>query len=313
MRANPDLLSSTARVHDGVLTTAQLLGLGLDPTWVRRQVDAGRWQRLHRGVLYTYSGPVPWRSRALAAVRYAGPGAALSHDAAARLLGMTGREPEVVDVSIPASRRVRPTEGVRIHTRASMPATRGWLPAVVAPETTVDLVAQARTVDDAVSWICAAVRTGVPPAAIAAAARRRSRVPRRALLDELIADVADGVESPLERRYHHDVERRHALPRAVLQVRRRVDGRWTRADRRYERFAVSIELDGWLGHPGGRTDADAWRDNAVLLERGDLTLRYRWRHVLVTPCACARQVASALRRGGWRGSPQPCGPTCTAT
>jgi len=310
VRPTAGQLTALARVYEGVVATRQLTALGVDDAWIHRQVAAGHWQRLHRGVLYVYSGQVPWRARALAAVQYAGPGAAVSHQAAGHLLGLTGRAPQVIDVSIPAPRRVRPSVGIRVHVRTVMPPTRGWLPVVVATETVLDLVARSASTDDAVALLCAAVREGTTPAAIAAAARCRARLPHRRLVGDLLWEVADGVESPLERRYHHDVERRHGLPMASLQVRQVVSDRWIRADCRYGGYGVRVELDGWLGHPGGRTDADTWRDNAVLLERGDRTLRYRWRHVTVAPCACAAQVAEALRRGGWRGSPRACGPGC---
>ncbi len=301
-------LAALARLQEGVVSTAHLTRLGADPAWIHRQVAAGHWQRMHRGVLYVHSGPIPWRARALGAVVYAADDAALSHRAAGHLLGLLAREPDVIEVSIPGHRRIRPTPGVRVHVRGTMPRSRGFLPVVVAEETTVDLVAQARSTDEAVAVVCAAVSLGTPVAAIAAAARRRTRVRHRELLADLLADVTEGVESPLERRYHHDVERRHGLPRARLQRTEVAGGGRIRADCVYEGFGVRVELDGRLGHPGGRTDADTWRDNAVLLEHGDRTLRYRWRHVAVTPCETAAQVTAALRVGGWTGAVRPCSP-----
>lgn len=310
MRIPPDELAALARVQEGVVSTRHLTLRGADQAWIHRQVAAGHWQRMHQGVLYLYSGQIPWRARALGAAIYAGEGSALSHGAAGHLLGLLDRAPGVIEVSVPAERRVRPTAGVRVHLRRTMPRWRGFLPVVVAEETVVDLVEDARSVDDAVALLSAAVRIGTPTAAIAGAAGRRARLRRRALLRDLLADVEAGVESPLERRYHHDVERRHGLPRARLQRTDIAGGRWIRADCVYEGFGVRVELDGWLGHPGGRTDADTWRDNAVLLQHLDRTLRYRWRHVVVAPCATAAQVAVALRAGGWTGEARPCGPGC---
>ncbi|MBC7291890.1 MAG: type IV toxin-antitoxin system AbiEi family antitoxin domain-containing protein, partial [Actinotalea sp.] len=74
-----------AERQSGVLTTAQLERSGLLRSWVAHQVRTGRWQRLHQGVVVAHSGPVDWRTRAWAALLYAGPGAALSHASAARL------------------------------------------------------------------------------------------------------------------------------------------------------------------------------------------------------------------------------------
>lgn len=307
MRIPPDELAALATHQEGVVTTRHLRRLGADSNWIRRQVVAGHWQRVHRGVLYLHSGRLPWRAHALAAVLYAGEGAALSHRAAGHALGILRYAPDVIDVSVPADRRVRPSGGVRVRRRRTMPPSRGFLPAIVPEETAIDLVEAARSVDSACSVLAATLRLGTPATAIATAAAGRTRLRRRSLLTDRLADVDAGVESPLERRYHHDVERRHGLPRSDA-----VDGRWIRADCVYEGFGLRVELDGWLAHPGGRTDDDTWRDNAVLLDCGDRTLRYRWRHVAGTSCATVGQVGSALRSGGWTGRIRRCEPACTA-
>ena len=310
MRLASDVVGALADRQAGVVTTAQLTSLGADAVWIGRQVRSGRWRRLHRGVLLTYSGPVSWRSRVWAALLYAGPGAALSHRAAAVRHEFLPVPPRLVDVTIPATRRVTPSPGLTIHLRTGRVRAAGRPRTTWRADTVVDLVASAATVDDAVGWVCSAGRAGASRAEILDAAEHRGRFRNSALLREIVADVASGIESPLERRYHRDVERRHRLPRAELQVSESVRGLWIRADVVYDEFGVRAELDGNIGHPGGRTDEDTWRDNAVVLATGDLTLRYRWRHVAVDPCATAAQVTTALTRGGWQGAPRPCSPTC---
>lgn len=270
----------------------------------------GRWQRLFPGTYVVHNGPVSWRTRASAALLYAGSGAALSHRSAAFVYEFIPREPRVIDVSVPETRRVSPQRGLRIHRRRRMPPAYGALVAVNPADTAVDVAQRCERVDDVVGIVCAAVRLWVRPAQVARAVVARGRLRHRALLLEIVAEVADGVESPLERRFHRDVERAHGLPRSRLQKRERLTRGWIRADALYEGLGVRVELDGALAHPGGRTDDDTWRDNAVLIERGDLTLRYRWRHVASTPCEAAAQVAAALRARGWTGRARPCGPGC---
>lgn len=310
MHLPPNVVEALVGRQAGVATTAQLRDLGADDVWIGRQVRSGRWCRLHRGVLLTYSGPVSWRSRAWAALLYAGAGAALSHHAAAMRHEFVTTPPRLVDVTIPADRRVMPTPGVRIHLRTGGVRASGRPRTTWRGDTVVDLVASAPTVDDAVGWVCCASRAGTNRAEILDAAERRGRFRNSGLLREVVADVAQGIESPLERRYHRDVERRHGLPRARLQVTQAVRGLWIRADAVYDAYGVRAELDGDLGHPGGRTDADTWRDNAVVLVTGQVTLRYRWRHVAADPCGTAAQVATALTKGGWRSTPRPCSPSC---
>ncbi len=175
----------------------------------------------------------------------------------------------------------------------------------------LDLLEDTRSDDAATALLCAAIRARRSPLEILDALGRRRRVPGRQVVLDLLADVEAGIEAPLERRYHHQVERRHGLPRAELQVRGVIDGCWIRADCGYTELGLRVELDGEPAHPGGRTDAGVWRDDAVLLTCGDLTLRYRWLHVAGLPCRTAAQVASALQGRGWSGTPVRCSPTCT--
>lgn len=310
MRLPAAAVSRAAARQQGVLTTSQLLTLGADPSWITREVAAGHWQRLHHGVVLTHSGPVPRQARAWAALLYAGRDARLSHTTAAELHGFRTARAGPVHVTIPGDRRVRPTAGVVMHHRRVLPPAGGRPRRTWRGDTVVDLVAAARSDDEAVGWVCDAVRAGTNRLEVLDALARRTRVRSAALLTELLEEVADGVESPLERRYRRDVERRHGLPAAALQVVEHVAGGWIRADAVYLGLGVRVELDGALAHPGGRTDADTWRDNAVVLERGDLTLRYRWRHVALASCATAAQVAAALGSRGWSARPRRCGAGC---
>ncbi|CAM5787035.1 hypothetical protein [Cellulomonas persica] len=312
--------------QDGVATVEQLVAWGFSSSAVRRKVAAGHWRRAFRGVVVLQSGPTSWRQRARAALLYAGPTAALSHESAAFHHGVLRDPGHAVVVTVPHSRTVMPQPGLVVHRTRNMPWAGGRLRSVEPAEAILDVLAttatahphtdagagaRVRDVTDAVvGLLCDAVRAGIQPDDLLVRAARRPRMAGRRLLVEMLGQVAQGVESPLEHRYARDVERRHGLPRAVAQRWERVDGRWIRADRVYVGFGVRAELDGRLAHPFGATDDDVWRDNATLLASGDTTLRYRWRHVAVTPCATAAQVARALRDRGWPDHPRRCGRTC---
>ncbi len=296
--------------QDAVATTAQLVAWGISHDTVERRVRSGHWQRLHPAVIALQSGPVTWRQRARAALLYCGAGAALSHASAAYLHGVLPSPGRQIHVAVPHSRKVRAQPGLVVHRRRRMPWAGGGLPAVEADEAVIELAVLARGDDEFVGLLCDAVRAGISPIALAHRAGEHRRLRKRGLLMAMLGEVADGVESPLENRYRRDVERAHGLPRARAQKRERIGRLWIRADRVYEGLGLRVELDGQLAHPFGTTDDDVWRDNAVLLASGDVTLRYRWRHVALTPCEAAAQVLAALRARGWRGSPHPCGPAC---
>ncbi|MEE6281695.1 type IV toxin-antitoxin system AbiEi family antitoxin domain-containing protein [Georgenia sp. MJ170] len=315
MAPDPRRLDHLAARRASVLTRRELLAEGATPDWISRQVSGKRWQRVYPGVYVTHTGPLGWRTSMVAALRYAGRGAALSHRSAKaywveRNDAQRAAAGGLVEVSVPWSRVVRPQPGLRVHRRRRMPEVRPGLVAVTAEaETALDLVDRATGADDVVGILTQVCRR-LPPADVLSAAEQRSRLRHRAFVVAVLADVEDGVESPMEHRYHRDVEDAHGLPAAQLQVREKLSGRWIRADCRYRRYRVRIELDGQLAHPGGRTDLDTWRDNAALLATDEMTLRYRWRHVGVDACQTAVQVITALRRGGWTDAPRPCGPRC---
>lgn len=310
MRSDDRDLRRLIASQDGVISRAQLVQNGTPPGLLADRVRQGRWQSPYPGVAVVHTGPLEWRPRARAALLYSGAASALSHSAAAYQWGIPRDEPRVVEVSIPADRRVSRQPGLRVHIRRRMPDSYGVLRTVHPPETVLDLWEAVEDADAAIALLAAASRARVSMREVVQGAAARRRLKGRALLADLLAEVRDGVESPLESRYRHDVERRHGLPRSELQLREVVGRTRIRADVVYRGLGVRVELDGVLGHPGGRTAHDTWRDNSVAIERRELTLRYRWTHVAATPCATAAQVARALADRGWQGGLTRCGTGC---
>ncbi|MCC2333891.1 type IV toxin-antitoxin system AbiEi family antitoxin domain-containing protein [Cellulomonas wangsupingiae] len=309
LRELGDALRATVVRQDGVATTAQLAAGGVERSVVARRVRSGHWQRAVRGVVVLQSGPPTWRQLARAALLAAGPGAALSHRSAGFVHGLLRDPGSGFVVSVPAQRYVVARPGLTVRRRRTMPRSSGSLRSVDIFGTVLDLVHETADDDAVVAVLCDAARLRVPTSQVVDEAAGRTGLRHRALLLDVLGDPTARVESPLEHRYDRDVERAHGLPRSLGQVADRVDGRRIRSDRRYAAWGVRVELDGRLVH-AGRVDADVWRDNAVRVERGDVTLRYRWRHVAGAPCATAAQLAAALRARGWPGSPARCSPDC---
>ncbi len=306
-------LNRLARRQGGCLTRPQVLAAGGTPTWLRGRVGRRQWRRAHPGVYVTFTGPMPWRTRAWAALLYAGPGAVLAFEAAGHQIGLVPKPPATVDVCVPATRRVRNQPGVRVHARKHILRDRVLddPPRMRVAPTVLDLVTRCLTADAVVSVVTVGVRCGMHPDAVLDLLEGLPAHRWRGLVRDVLADADAGVESTLEWHYHHRVERDHGLPRFELQSRQKVGGRWIRADRRHKRYRLRVELDGELAHPGGRTDEDTWRDNDVVIDVEETTLRYRWRHVVGGSCRTASQVVRALRKRGWTGTLRACGPNCT--
>ncbi len=248
----------------------------------------------------------------------AGPGAALSYQTAAEIHGLADKPSPKIHVSVPASQdpsRLGRIPGVTIHrSRGLLPEWQPpWrLPRTSVEDTVLDLVAAARTFDDAYGWISRAVgRRLTTPQLLSKALAARSRMRWRAWVTAALEDAAEGINSPLERNYVHGVERAHGLPAARRQAKRR-HGRGARyLDNLYEEYGVCVELDGVAAHPAESRWRDTHRDNVNLVQ-GTKTLGYGWPDATQNRCRTAAQIAAVLRRHGWKGTIRPCNPACAA-
>jgi hypothetical protein len=252
-----------------------------------------------------------------AALLYAGKGAQLSHETAAEILRLTDQRSALIQVTIPAERRVRPVRGVVIHRSSYLEAgwrfARGVPPHTWVEETITDLVDAAANFDDAVGWITAGFQRKLAgEARLRQVMAARKKLRWRDRLDEIIPMAAAGTHSPLEYRYDRDVERAHGLPPARRQVPFvKQDGTKGYRDRCYGQYGLVIELDGKRFHDEDQSDRDRRRDNNATVTTG-ATLRYGWDDITRTPCETAAQLFAALRARGYRGTLKPCSAACTA-
>lgn len=299
------------RDHDFVMSLADLEQLGISRWAANRRVISGEWQRLAHGIYLTHALNPSWRSRARVALLIAGKEAFLTHESAWFLHGLTQSPPRVITVGVPGKRRINPRPGIRFTRRSSGLLIAGSPRATIPEETVLDLGEQESDVSNIIGVLTHGFRNGLSHRKLMYVLERRSNYARRDLFLKLLNQVQEGVESPLEYSYDTDVEGAHGLPRSRRQQTERISTFRIRADRIFDLYQLRVELDGYLGHPGGPTDRDMWRDNAVLIARGDRTLRYRWANILGRPCETAGQISAALRQGGWDGQPKKCGPECT--
>jgi hypothetical protein len=310
-------LGDAARFQAGVVSRQQALRSGLPRSAITSKVRCGRWRQIYPGVYATFSGPVGRDAQLWAAVLYAGKGAQLSHETAAEVNGLTERQSRLINVSIPADRRVSPPNGVKVHLSAYLDLKarfpRGVVPHTLVEETVIDLADAAKSFDEACGWVTAAFGrrlTGEGPLRTTLDARRKLRW--RGQLDEMIIAAAGGAHSLLEFRYDRDVERAHGLPRASQQVPfTKPDGGRGFRDRCYEKFGLVVELDGKQAHPAERRGQDRSRDNDATAGGGS-TLRYDWDDITRHGCRTAAQVARSLASRGWTGQPKQCSPACRA-
>jgi hypothetical protein len=307
-------LAALAASQDGVVARAQLAEVGVPRSFVRGELRARRWQRPFPRTYVTFTGPLPFRAKVWAALLFAGDEAVASHGTAGHLQELVDKPPARIDVLVHHGHRVRPRPGIRVRQTRRLELVRH--PARTPPQThledtVLDLSDEAKRSEAVVDVVLAACqRRLTTPARLALRARGRKRLRWRRFLTELLAEVGDGVLSPLERRYYRDIEKAHGLPRGRRnRPEGSGDGRRYR-DVRYRRWRVLVELDGRAAHPPETRELDDVRDNEVVAEDGTRTLRYGWRSVSGHPCVVADQVVDVLRSAGWTGAPVRCGPDC---
>lgn len=290
-----------AAAQEDVVTREQALGLGMSRHTLARLAVQGRWQRLTPGLFLTHGGAVPWPSLAWGGVLLGGEGARLGGSAAAYADGLVDEAPDPVHVFVPHDVIARGRAHwvfVRERPGARRGRTTGSPPRTLAADTVLDLceARSARTVEDLLTR--AVQRRLTTPQQLLRALSGRPRHSCRALLTEILTDVDEGAESPLELRYLRDVERPHGLPRGSRQ--RPSADRPALRDVLYEAYAFIVELDGRRGHEGEGRFRDMRRDNAALLARLS-TVRYGFGDVAGSPCDVGWEVAQLLLMRGWPG------------
>jgi hypothetical protein len=299
--------------QDGIATRAQLLRSGVTPGQIRARLTDSRWQVVHPGVYATFSGPIPARALAWAAILRAGEGAAAGPRTSLWLCGATDEPPRPPDVVLPAERRLRARVPFTVERRRGL--SDDLHPVARPPRLRIEAAVLARcgqldrpeAVADLVIRVVQRRLTTAQRLRTCIASRSRQRW--RALLTEILAEVDQGVRSMLELRWLRDVERAHRLPPSSLnRADSGASGREYR-DAEFVEFGLVAELDGRESHPTVESFRDRRRDNRVTVS-GRRTLRYGWHEIAQDPCGVAAEVAAVLQTLGWTETVRACGPRC---
>lgn len=264
-----------AAEQDRVLAREQALAFGLGESAWNWQLVTGRWRAVLPGVAITHSGEPTERQRAWAGLLHAGRGAALTGDIGLVLRGFKGLTDPGVDVAVPWPRNVvnqRMLGGRELKVHGVRGLDR-WVQPLPEPTTlsvaacVLHAVAWCPT-DKAAEWrVAAAVQQRLTtPALIRDCLRQMQRLPRRALLREVLDDVELGAHAGSELEFLRFCDR-FDLPRPDdLQVLVRADGK-KYLDARYRRQRVGVELDGAHHRLVAHWEADALRSLQLAVAR----------------------------------------------
>lgn len=204
-----EALTRLLREQEGVVSRQQLGELGASRADVRRLLARRELQVVHPGVYVDHSGPTTRRQQQWAAVLACAP-AALHRESALDAHGMTrdrsdgGSRGRTIHLVVDRHRRISPPDGVTVERVAEHDQ---WVQANRRPPRAVlDFAllkaASDRDPADAIALLSDAVHQGLTTAdRLAAMIERLPRLRQRALLGEILADVASGTRSVLEQRY----------------------------------------------------------------------------------------------------------------
>jgi very-short-patch-repair endonuclease len=276
-------LAELAERQHGVVSHAQLVGLGLGKSAIGDWAKRGRLHRAHRGV-YAVRYPTLTRyGRFMAAVLACGEGAALSHFSAAVLWGMLTAGGGAIHVTSEARRR-RP--GLVLHQAAlggEELRKRAGIPVTAPARTLIDLadVAPRRTLERAIDEAeylrldCTGLtpkhgRRGSGTISSVLAVHRPGSTRTRTELEEMFISLCD----------------HHGLPRPEVNVH--IEG--YECDFVWREQRLIVETDGGAAHGTNRAKMrDPLRDGDLMIA-GWRVWRISYERLLREPDAIAEQL-----------------------
>jgi hypothetical protein len=115
-------IATVAASQRGLLTVGQARGAGLSSAQICHRVERGDLVRVGGVVLAIAGLELTWDRRLLAALLAGGPGAVVSHRAAACLLGFDGFDEGPIEITVPRGRRPSVPSGTVRHTSLRLDA-----------------------------------------------------------------------------------------------------------------------------------------------------------------------------------------------
>ncbi len=277
--------------HGGVAHRGQLRAVGVTRDDVRTEVRAGRWKTAGRHtVVIDGFGP---EARQWWAVWESGSGAFLDGSAAQVASGMTGFEPTVLDVGVPAPNTAYRHSGVRLHRPRGLPPLAGvGVPRTQLEVATIHAAQWAASDRQMALLVCLPVQQRmVDPSRLLDCWRGVARSPRRSFLEQVIGDVCDGAHSLGELDFGR-LCGRYGLPEPARQVVRRVPSGRIYLDAELPGSRLVVEIDG--GHHAAALNPvdDALRQNEIAIS-GRPVLRIPLLGMRLEEDAFMRQVVRA--------------------
>jgi predicted transcriptional regulator of viral defense system len=295
-------LAAIAARQRMLITLDDVYGVGANRDHVAARLRSGRWQPVDHRTYLLAGAPLDWHTKQLAAIKAAGPGAACSHLAAARLWGLAGYATAGVELSIPRGRRYR-RPGVRSHESTDLERCRivevAGIPVTDPDRTMLDLARYVgiqrltRTIETArraelVTWSSLIAML----ARHARRGRHGTRRTRAVILQEAHRDEVTDTDSEL---LVLSLLRDAGLPEPVSHFEVYDGDRFVaELDLAYPQWKIAIECDGAVHLLPEVRERDLQRQNDLVLQ-GWIVLRFSWERSRARPERIVDEVRAAIR------------------
>ena len=301
-RIDRDALARTLDHQLYVITREQAVTVGVTRHALRHRLrSGGPWQGLLPGVYLATTGtPTPIQQE-MAAMLYAGPDSVVTGLAAVRQHHIRGPVTELVDVLVPASRRRRDADFVRLHRTTHLP-TRVWqlgpLRYALPARAVADAVRDLTSLRDVRAMVADAVQ------------RSHCRVPDLStelnagpsvgskLFREALTDVADGIRSAAEGDLK-DLLTKAGLPMPLFNAAI-YDGDGTfiaRPDAWWPERGVAVEVDSHEWHLSPHDHTRTLERQRRMGKHGIVVLPFTPREIRTQPADVINTIRHALETG----------------
>ena len=281
--------------HNGVIATRQLTSCGVGYDAIRVRVARGNLHPVFRGVYGVGHAAITRTGLFTAAVLACGPGAVLSHRAAAAHHGLLEWKERDIEVIVPRSAG-RGIDGIRAH-RQRLDECDRWT------RENVRVTSPARTILDLAPGITSkAYRRTIRQAfaegivSVRQLADVLARTPRHRGAAKLRALIADGyvpTRSDLED-LALDLITQAGIQRPQINPRLRLDDRTIHPDMLWREQRVAVELDGRRWHHDPLTLQDDADKQTILEAHDHCVLRITWKQIVNRPTQTVDRIRSAL-------------------
>lgn len=289
------------RNQDGVVSRSEVLRGGLTDCQLRYRIrSGGPWQQLLPGVYLTVTGTPTRRQLEIAALRYAGPGSALTGLAALRLHGVRVPDHAVITVLVQRGRTRQDRAFVRVSATTRMPprvCVTGPVEFTMVARAIADAARELRSFGDFRAVLADSVQRRL--CKVDVLARELADTPRKqsSWLRQSLAEVADGIRSVAEGDLR-DLIIRAGLPRPMFNARlftgteflAQTDAWWPDAG-----VAAEVNSRAWHLSPDDweRTEDRQTRMSAL----GIIVLPFTPHRVRTRPDRVVADIRSALQNG----------------